>query len=98
MNKSIKKSNISNKLNEPINNNHTLVSCYTVVKRSKIDNVERSSGELVMHWPPVASHRPPATGHKRHCAFPAAASLSCCLRALDVILGYLNRPSASPRQ
>ena len=76
MNKSIKKSNISNKLNEPINNNHTLVSCYTVVKRSKIDNVERSSGELVMHWPPVASHRPPATGHKRHCAFPAVASLT----------------------
>ena len=83
MNKSIKKSNISNKLNKPINNNHTLVSCYTVVKRSKINNVERSRGELVMHWPPAASH-------KRHCAFPAVVSLSCCLRVLDVTLGYLN--------
>ena len=58
MNKSIKKSNISNKLNKPINNNHTLVSCYTVVKRSKINNVERSRGELVMHWPPANSQQP----------------------------------------
>ena len=62
INKSIRKSNIQNKLNEPINNNHTLVSCYTVVKRSKIDNFEKRpqrAGDAL-----AAGRQPPATSHR----------------------------------
>ena len=37
-------------------------------------------------------------GDEVYYSFSAAALLSCCLRSLDVMLGYLNWLAASPRQ